>query len=167
MKRLFLIRHAKSSWSQPGLDDVDRPLNKRGQNDAPVMATRLGAKGIHPELIVSSPAKRAKKTARFMADGTGYDRDKIRYIEDLYLGSLDVHLKVLDSLFETTDTLFLVGHNDTLTRLAEYLSGKSLGNIPTCGIVALEYPEDFGFTTIAGMGNLLFFWFPKDREGRE
>lgn len=164
MKRLFIIRHAKSSWSQPGLDDFDRPLNKRGQNDGPVMARRLGEAGIRPDLIASSPARRAKKTAKFMADGTGYDREKIRYIEDLYLGSLGVHLQILASLFNEADTLFLVGHNDTLTRLGEYLSGKNLGNIPTCGIVGLEYPEDFGFTTIAGMGRLLFFWFPKDRQ---
>jgi len=164
VKRLFIIRHAKSSWSQPGLDDFDRPLNKRGQNDGPEMARRLGNAGARPDLIVASPAKRAKKTAQFMADGTGYDPAKIRYVEDLYLGSLSVHLQLLASLFNEADTLFLVGHNDTLTRLAEYLSGKNLGNIPTCGIVALEYADDFGFTTIAGMGKLLFFWFPKDHQ---
>ncbi len=164
MKRLFIIRHAKSSWSQPGLDDFDRPLNKRGQNDGPMMARRIGEAGIRPDLIVASPAKRAKKTAKYMADGTGYDNEKIRYFEELYMGSLAVHLKLLASLFNEADTLFLVGHNDTVTRLAEYLSGKNFGNVPTCGVVALEYAEDFGFTTIAGMGNLLFFWFPKDRE---
>lgn len=167
MKRLFLVRHAKSSWSQPGQDDFDRPLNKRGQKDGPEMARRLGAAAVRPDLIVASPARRAKKTARCMADGTGYDPAKIRYVDDLYLGSLSVHLQLLAALFDEADTLLLVGHNETLTRLAEYLSGKDLGNIPTCGIVGLEYADDFGFTTIAGMGRLLFFWFPKDREQPE
>jgi phosphohistidine phosphatase len=163
MKRLFIIRHAKSSWSQPDLDDFYRPLNKRGQKDGPEMARRLGNLGVCPDLIVASPAKRASKTAKFMADGTGYDPEKIRYIDELYLGSLSVHLQLLAELFKEVDTLFLVGHNDALTTLAEYLSGKNIGNIPTCGIVALEYAEDHGFTTIAGMGRLLFFWFPKDQ----
>lgn len=164
MKRLFIIRHAKSSWSEPGRDDFDRPLGKRGKKDGPEMAKRLGDAGIHPDLIVASPAKRAKKTAQFMARGTGYDPEAIRYEDDLYLGTISYHLQLLATLFTQVDTLFLVGHNDTLTRLAEHLSGKNLGNVPTCGIVCLEYADEAGFTVTAGTGRLLFFWFPKDGE---
>jgi phosphohistidine phosphatase len=163
VKQLFLIRHAKSSWSSPDLDDFARPLNKRGKEDGPDMAARLTGAGIHPDLIVASPAKRAKKTALYMAKGTGYNQDAISYYDELYLGSLSYHLQLIDKLFSKVDVLFLVGHNYTITELAEHLTGKSLGNVPTCGVVALEYAGQDGFTTEAGAGKLLFFDFPKNK----
>lgn len=72
MKRLTLVRHAKSSWKDPSLDDFDRPLNQRGERDAPVMGRRLKARGARPSLILTSPAKRAKRTARLIAEAIGY-----------------------------------------------------------------------------------------------
>ena len=163
MKRLYLIRHAKSSWSNPDLDDFARPLNKRGKADCPEMAARLGKAGIRPDLIVASPAKRAKKTAICMAKGTGYNKNNISYYHELYLGSLSDHLCLIDELLSKVDVLFLVGHNHTMTELGEYLTGKYLGNVPTCGIVGLEYSEQDGFTSRAGAGRLLFFDFPKNK----
>ncbi len=163
MKRLYLIRHAKSSWSKPDLDDFARPLSKRGNEDCPEMAARLAEAGITPDLIVASPAKRAKKTAIFMAEGTGYAKEAIRYDNELYLGSLMYHLQVIDELLARVDVLFLVGHNNTITELAEYLTGNTFGNIPTCGIVAVEYAYRDGFSTEAGAGKLLFFDFPKNK----
>lgn len=162
MKRLYLIRHAKSSWSNPDLDDFSRPLNKRGKKDCPKMAARLSAAGIRPELIVASPAKRAQKTAMCMAKGTACDQEAIRYDEALYLGSLSYHLQLLEELLNQVDVLFLVGHNATITELGEYLTGSTLGNVPTCGIVAVEYPGRQGFSTEQGAGRLLFFDFPKN-----
>ena len=164
MKRLYIIRHAKSSWAEADLEDFDRPLNKRGKKDGPEMARRLAAAGISPDLIVSSPAQRAKKTAQFMAGETGYDLARILYDEDLYLGSLSYHVQLAAELLSSVDTVFLVGHNETLTDLAEYLSGTKIGNVPTCGIVGLEYANDEGILTAEGKGRLLFFWYPKDRE---
>jgi phosphohistidine phosphatase len=164
MKRLYLIRHAKSSWTNHDLDDFARPLNKRGKRDCPEMAARLGKAGILPDLIVTSPAKRAKKTALFMAKGTGYDKKNIRYYDELYLGSLSYHLQLIDELLRKVDVVFLVGHNPTMTELGEYLTGRNLGNVPTCGIVAMEYPEQEGSTTRAGAGRLLFFDFPKKQK---
>mgnify|MGYP002630853015 CR=1 FL=1 len=161
MKRLFLIRHAKSSWANPDLDDFSRPLNKRGQGDCPEMAARLKKAGIHPDLIVASPAKRAKKTAIFMAKGTGYDPKDISYYEELYLGSLSYHLLLVEEMLSEVGVLFLVGHNHIITELGEYLTGNSLGNVPTCGIVAVEYPEKEGFSSKAGAGKLVFFDYPK------
>jgi phosphohistidine phosphatase len=163
MKKLVLIRHAKSSWSAPDLDDFHRPLSQRGKIDGPAMAKRLATAGIRPALIVASPAVRAKKTARMMAEGTGYDKEAIRYEEGLYLGSLSFHCRVIATSFQQVDVLFLVGHNNTLTELAEHLAGRTLGNIPTCGIVALEYAGEEGFIERAGGGKLDFFWFPKDK----
>lgn len=165
MKRLYLIRHAKSSWSQPGLDDFHRPLNQRGKKNAVAMAKRLAAAGIRPDLIVASPALRTQTTARFMAEGTGYNTDAIQFDDNLYLGSFSFHCQLLATLLQQAEVLFLVGHNGTITELAEHFSGRVLGNVPTCGIVALEYPDKTGFSAAAGHGKLAFFWFPKDSDG--
>jgi len=97
-----------------------------------------------------------------MAKGTGYAKDKIRYDEELYLGSLSYHIQLIDEMLSKVDVLFLVGHNYTMTELGEYLTGNYLGNVPTCGIVAVEYPKPDGFTSQAGTGRLLFFDFPKN-----
>lgn len=165
MKRLYLIRHAKSSWADPELDDFHRPLNRRGNKDGPEMAKRLAQKGIRPDLIVASPAVRAKSTAEYMAAGCGYDLGAIQWERNLYLGSLSTHCRLLQSLFKKVNNLFLVGHNETMTELAEHLSGRNIGNIPTCGIVALEYSGVSGFSDAPGSGEVVFFWFPKDQGG--
>jgi phosphohistidine phosphatase len=164
VQRLFLIRHAKSSWAEADVDDFHRPLNKRGLQDAPRMAERLKIAGIVPDIIISSPALRAKTTAEFMAIGTGYEKSALLYDPELYLGTLDYHCFVLQKQFKKAETIFLVGHNETLSLLAGYLSGRTLGNVPTCGIVALEYRKPNGFDTKIGSGHLVFFWFPKDGE---
>lgn len=162
MKRLYLIRHAKSSWSDAGVDDFHRSLNHRGKHDAGEMAKRLAAASIKPDLIVASPAVRAKNTARFMAAATGYEQNAIQFDKKLYLGALSYHCQLIATLFHQVNVLFLVGHNDTITVLAEHLGGRDLGNVPTCGIVALEYSGAEGFTDRAGQGKLAFFWYPKD-----
>lgn len=162
-KRLYLIRHAKSSWADLSLDDFDRPLNKRGKRNGPVMAKRLAAKDIRPDTIVSSPARRARRTAVFMAKGCGFRKKDIRYEDRLYLGSLTDHLALIDAMFREVDAFFLVGHNHTITELAEYLTGDYLGNMPTCGVVGIEYPKEKGFSPEAGQGRLLFFDYPKNK----
>ena len=83
-KTLYLVRHAKSSWKDSSLDDRDRPLNKRGRRAAPDMGQRLAAQGHHPELIISSPANRARSTAKKIAEEIGYDPSLIRLDEALY-----------------------------------------------------------------------------------
>lgn len=163
MKKLYLIRHAKSSWSDPELDDFIRPLAKRGKKDIVLMADRLVGAGILPEMIAASPAKRAKKTAQYLAKRIGCGKKNISYYPDLYLGALSYHLQLLDLLLHQVDILFLVGHNNSITELAEYLSGRSIGNVPTCGIVALEYQEAVDLT-VAGRGHMLFFDFPKNSQ---
>ena len=162
MKRLFLIRHAKSSWGKPDLSDFDRPLNKRGKLNGPEMASRLARLSVLPDLILASPAKRAKKTAVYMAKGTGYPKDNIEYDEGLYMGSMEFYISLLKKNFKKADTIFLVGHNFTITDLAEYLSGASIVNVPTCGIVAIEYSDRSGFSSAASDGKLLFIDFPKN-----
>lgn len=162
LKQLYLIRHAKSSWSDSSLADFDRPLNGRGKRDGPLMARRLGSLNFIPDIMVSSPARRALKTAKYIAKGVGYSRKEIVYNDSLYLGSLNSYLHLIESLKNSCSTLFLVGHNYTITELGEFLTGQYLGNIPTSGVVAIDYDSTDGFSSTQGTGTLLFFDFPKN-----
>lgn len=138
MKRLTLVRHAKSSWKDPSLDDFDRPLNQRGERDAPVMGRRLKARGARPSLILTSPAKRARRTARLIAEAIGYPVEFLQREADLYLAEPDIILAVVAREAENFNDVFVCGHNPGMTDLANRLSGVRIDNVPTCGIVALE-----------------------------
>ncbi len=161
MQHLYLIRHAKSSWADPGLDDFHRPLNQRGEKAVVLMGLRLAEAGIVPQLIVASTAARTRATASALAHAVGYHALDIRYDDDLYLGSEAYHYRLLETLFATVDSIFLVGHNNTISYAAAHLSGRDLGIVPTCGIVALEY-DGKGFSPLPGRGKLQFYWYPKD-----
>ncbi len=166
LTQIYLIRHAKSSWADSTLADFDRPLNGRGKRDGPVMAERLGSMRLIPDMMISSPAKRAKKTAKYIAKGVGYNKKEIEYNESLYLGSLTFHINLLESLTYKYNSLFIVGHNHTITELGEFLTGQYLGNVPTSGVVAIRYDESEGFTPAPGSGTLLFFDYPKNTTWR-
>lgn len=140
MKRLILVRHAKSSWADPGMEDIDRPLNERGKRDAPEMARRLRARGERPDLIVSSPARRARSTARRMADELGIAREDVSIEDALYEASVDTWLRVIAALPPAADAVLMVGHNPTLTELGHALCrAVRIDNIPTCGVLRLDY----------------------------
>ena len=126
MKYLYLIRHAKSSWSDPSLSDFDRPLNKRGKRDLPVMGQRMATYEPKPELIISSPAKRARRTARGIGSALGFSKREIVLDEELYTFSPEGFFQVLQRTPEVIQVLAMVGHNHGLTECAEMLSGESL-----------------------------------------
>jgi phosphohistidine phosphatase len=161
MKKLFLIRHAKSSWSNPHLADIDRPLNKRGKKDAPFMGARLQEMGIQPDLIYTSPARRARKTAQHIARGVGYSVESIVHKKDIYTADINMLLDVVRSAPEDAGTLFVVGHNYVLTDLAEFLTDEVLVNVPTAGIVAIHFEGDSWLEVAGGKGELDFFDYPK------
>jgi phosphohistidine phosphatase len=161
MKVLYLIRHAKSSWADPRLTDHDRPLNKRGKRDIPIMAQRLASYTPRPELIISSTARRARKTARGIGDRLGFDKQELVLIESLYTFSREPLLEVIRSVQPTVTVLCVVGHNYGLTDCAEWLCGEDLGNIPTCGVVLMEIPVDDWKQICRGNGRLLCFDYPK------
>lgn len=142
MKTLILVRHAKSSWKDPTLPDRLRPLNKRGKKNAPEMGRRLAGEGIQPELMLSSPAKRAVKTAQAIAEEVGYSVDHIFYDERLYMATLAEWLEVIHNLDERLDTVMMFGHNPGLTELAVDLSAVYIENVPTAGVVKLVYDAD-------------------------
>jgi phosphohistidine phosphatase len=136
-KTLLLVRHAKSSWKNIDLDDIDRPLNQRGFRDAPDMGQRLSGRLLIPGLIVSSPAVRALATARAIGEEIGYTDDIV--VEDNLYGAAPQ--EVLDITSEFDDRLrvaMIVLHNPTITELANMFSIESIENVPTCGVLVIE-----------------------------
>ncbi len=164
MKKLYLIRHAKSDWSEEDRSDFERSLNKRGKKDLPFMAQRLKKFGIKPDLILSSPAKRAKKTVKVLAETIGYPCDKISYEESLYDSSYTAYRYLLDSLDEKFNSVFIVAHNPTLTEVGERLSGAILTNIPTCSIVCIEFDVKSFKDIEEESGKIIFFDYPKKHD---
>jgi phosphohistidine phosphatase len=135
MRRLTLVRHAKSDWSLPGQPDWDRALNKRGQRDAPEMARRLRARKLRPDRILSSPAVRALTTATIMARELKVPANNLRQDERLYLASPADLLAVVRELGGDAKHLMVFGHNPGLTDFANRLSaGDRIDNMPTCAI---------------------------------
>ena len=123
MKRLYLVRHGKSSWKDPDLPDMERPLNKRGKRDAPRMGKRLNTRGIEVDGILSSPAKRALRTARLIAREIGFPVKTIVVDEAVYTGDVSELLEVVRDMDASLDKVMLFGHNPALTMLANYLTG--------------------------------------------
>ncbi len=138
MKTLILVRHAKSSWDDPALADEERPLDARGERDAPKVGKRLAKAGAKPDLILSSPAKRALTTARVIAKELGYKRKKIVVDDRLYAAEADVVLDVIQRLGNEADSVMLFGHNPELTELAHRLSSK-IKRMPTCAVAEFTF----------------------------
>lgn len=162
MKTLFLIRHAKSSWDDPSLDDYDRPLNDRGKKDAPKMGKRLKKQKIHPDLMVSSTAKRARKTAQAIADALDYPEKHIQWRDELYHAGPETILRVMQGVDDKVGQLFLFGHNPGLTDFANRMGASSIDNIVTTGIYALQLDiASWQDAQLNGKAKLLFYDYPK------
>ena len=161
-KRLYLIRHAKSSWSDSSLRDIDRPLNKRGLRDAPFMAKLLRGKGARPDALVSSPARRAYATARFFAEAFAVPADAVHQRERLYEASwYDVQAVVRDFAPAWT-SVCLFGHNPTFTAVANQFYDDYLPNLPTCGIVRIDLAIDDWSGFDARSGRVKDIHYPKE-----
>jgi phosphohistidine phosphatase len=142
VKTLTLVRHAKSSWKDNSLTDRDRPLNKRGKRDAPIMGKRISEAGIRPSLIVCSPAVRAWTTAKAIADEIGYPLEFLQREDGLYLASLDDLLDITFSQETGFTSLMVIGHNPGLTTFANYLSPGVTNNVPTAGVVSVTFDRE-------------------------
>ena len=138
MKSLYFIRHAKSSWDDSSLADIDRPLNKRGMRDAPFMAQLLKGKGVQPDLIISSPANRAFITASHFAKALDIAVDDIQVEERIYEAWPDDVMEIVRALPKKHRTVLVFGHNPTFTSIANLFAEDYIVNVPTCGIVHLE-----------------------------
>ena len=161
MKTLTLLRHAKSSWKNRDLPDHARPLNRRGELDAPAMAARVSEAGIRPSLIMSSPAVRAWNTARIVAKEINYPLEFLQREAELYMAGIDDFLGLLRRQDSKFNSVMLVGHNPGLTDFANYLLPDLTDNIPTSGVVSMAVDSD-DWDLPAGSGvELLVFDYPK------
>ncbi len=164
MKQLLLCRHAKSSWKNRSLADIDRPLNKRGKRDAPLMGERLAGRDMIPEQIFSSPAKRARKTARRLCRGMGVSPSIIVVDPRIYDADVAGLFKVIAGTADKWNRIMLVGHNFELTDLVNELLGLNIYNVPTCGIVGCRLAIDSWQDLGRARAELLFFDYPKKTE---
>ena len=125
MKRLYLLRHAKSSWDDPTLADHDRPLAPRGRRAAKVIAEHLGREGIAPELVLCSPSRRTRQTLTRIAPGLGKSAD-VQIKPELYAASAADLLEVLHEVPDEVESVMLIGHNPGIQDLALSLAGAGL-----------------------------------------
>ena len=163
MKSLYIIRHAKSSWSDPTESDFDRGLNERGKRDAPRMAKRLKEKEIYPDLMLSSPAKRAFSTAKRLAEVLNYSKRNIKTEEKLYHADEDTILSVIHNIKDKHNIVLLFGHNPGLTDFVNTLAAEEINidNVPTCGIVAFNLFVESWKDVSWASAKMLFFDYPK------
>ncbi len=136
MKQVFIVRHAKSSWADPSLDDIDRPLNKRGKRDGPFMARKLAELVPHVDMILCSPARRARDTCKYFVKEIEVGRVTID--DAIYHAWPERIIERLQSLDEEVRSAMVFGHNPGLTSLYNHFSEEYLDNLPTCGIFELE-----------------------------
>lgn len=161
MKTLLVLRHAKSSWRESELADHDRPLNKRGKLNAPRMGELIRAEGLLPDLILSSSAKRALKTAELVAEASGYDGE-IQVSRDLYAAGPEEFIEALASLETGYDTILVVGHNPGLEELLDLLTEEAPA-MPTAALAQVELDiDDWAELEEEITGRLVNHWIPRN-----
>jgi phosphohistidine phosphatase len=164
MKTLYLMRHAKSSWSFDDLNDKERPLNDRGRTDAPRMGQALAARHIEPDLIVSSSAVRAISTAALVAKELKYPTEKVRVIDGIYRADMDQLVDIIRELPDEATYVLLVGHNNTITDTANALSPSPLNEMPTASVVCLRFQTDRWADIHRTNAEFYFYDYPKNHE---
>jgi len=165
MKNLILIRHAKSSWDDPSLSDRERPLNSRGKRDAPAMGRLLREKDLLPDHILSSPAKRALKTAKMIAEEIDYPKKNIEVSEDIYEQDITALIELIGKLDDGFERVYLIGHNPELTDFVNRLTNAGIDNVPTCGVVSVEFSWPSWMDCALKGGRLALFERPVKHKG--
>ncbi|RTZ93905.1 MAG: histidine phosphatase family protein [Candidatus Neomarinimicrobiota bacterium] len=161
MKNLFLTRHAKSSWSNPGLADIDRPLNERGKKAAPFMGKLIVDKGEKPELLISSPANRALSTAKAFGEVMGLVENDIIVNRAIYSAGAQQLLELVQNQDDLHKSIMLFGHNPTFTSFVNMLTGSNIMNVVTCGVVRIDFEYSSWTDIDFGSGRLVYYEYPK------
>ncbi len=164
MKHILLIRHAKSSWDDSSLSDFERPLNERGKTDAPVMAKKLGNKKIKIDALVSSPAKRAKQTAKHFTKEFGLKKKNIVFEPKLYEAGEENFYEVVENFKNKWDSVAIVSHNPGITSFADSLTDTDIDDMPTCSIFAVKVDTDKWKNFRAAKKEFWFFDYPRAGE---
>jgi phosphohistidine phosphatase len=166
MKVLYLLRHAKSSWAEAGLSDRQRPLNKRGLHDAPVMGKRFAERGESLQRVVSSPALRARTTAELFSETCAFPASGIAQEENLYfLGNRSIENVIL-SQDDRLENLMLVFHNPDITYFANSIDYDfRIDNVPTCGLLRMNCDIAHWSDWSRDSTTFEYFDFPKNDAG--
>ena len=162
MRKLVLVRHAKSDWGYEGLSDIDRPLNERGYTDAYSMSALFHASFPAPDAIISSPATRAFSTAAIFARAFQYPVSSVEINANIYEAETEVLLEEISKFSDNFETIMCFGHNPGFTNLFNSLSDSFLDNLPTCGILLLEFPFNSWKNVSTGKGKFTYSAFPKE-----
>ena len=161
MKQLLIIRHAKSSWDFSVLNDFDRPLNERGQRDAPMMAKRLLSKHVEIDAFISSTAKRAFATAGYFAEAYGLKEKNIIKLPELYHAAPATFFEAIKKVDNGYDTIAIFSHNPGITSFVNELTDIKIDNMPTCGVFAIAIASDAWSLFVEAEKKFLFFDYPK------
>lgn len=161
MLTLYLIRHAKSSWSDPLQADFHRPLNARGLRDAPAMGKHFAARAEPVDLFLSSPAVRALATAQSVAIACGRTAEDVLPEPRLYLATAATWFEVVTALPRKATHAALFAHNPGISGFCELLSGAGLGELPTCAMVRIDFALDDWKAVTRGTGQVVWHDFPK------
>lgn len=161
MKKLYIVRHAKSSWDESEVSDHDRKLNERGNHDAPKMGELFRELGYIPDIIYSSSAKRALTTAKTISRKIGYPIEDIVVTHEIYDAMTSDLMKLINKVDDDNESLMLFGHNPSFTVLSNLLSDQYIDNIPTCGASVLELKVTSWNDVESDCGKLIAFEYPK------
>lgn len=161
MKTVILIRHAKSSWDDFSLKDEDRPLNDRGKKNAPDMAKRLRKKDVPIDVILTSPAKRARATAEFFAKEYDISKKKLIEVPELYMASADAFTRTIRNAPDKADSIAIFSHNEGITEFANSLTETKIDNMPTCSVYAVKVDIKSWEEFQPGEAKFYFFDYPK------
>jgi phosphohistidine phosphatase len=161
MRRLTLIRHAKSSWDDISLDDFDRPLNSRGLLNAPMMGALLAEHKTRFDLMISSPALRAITTAKLIANEIDYPHSSIQKEASIYESTIEALLTVIHTINDKYTSVALIGHNPGISGLTYHLSQQSILSFPTCAIAELELSADRWSDASTKSGDIKRYNYPK------
>ncbi len=161
MKTLYIMRHGKSAWHSGAERDFDRPLNPRGKQDVPRIAHALHDRKAHPDIIISSPARRAITTARLLCASVQFPLCRIQEKDSLYMAPLKALTSAIALLDGKHTQALLVGHNPGLTHLINYFLGDRLDNLPTAAVMGLEARVEDWQAFVPGVVREKFFISPK------
>lgn len=161
MKRLLILRHAKSSWGDEKIPDHERPLNKRGQRAAPAMGRLIRKDGLLPDLVLSSTALRCRQTVAAMIEASGYSGE-VRWLADLYMAEAPAYIEALRSLPDDPAAVMVVGHNPGLEELLAVLTG-GVEHLATGSLALVALPlEHWSELSETTRGELDGLWKPKE-----
>jgi phosphohistidine phosphatase len=160
MKRLTLIRHAKADWGDASQADVDRTLNERGHAEAPLIGERMNNCQLKPQIILCSPATRATETVIAIARTIDMPLSHILLEKDIYNASMSDLLEIVRNVDNDFEHIALLGHNPSLVNLSNYLSNKAINDMPTCGVLSLEFTTNSWDGLTPQSGTPVYFDYP-------